>query len=49
VRRKGIVLAGGAGEIAFRAKFIDATQLERVAQRYQKTAYGDYLLALLRE
>jgi glucose-1-phosphate thymidylyltransferase len=36
-------------EIAFRADFIDAAQLERVARRYSKTAYGEYLLALLRE
>jgi glucose-1-phosphate thymidylyltransferase len=35
-------------EIAFRAGFIDAAQLERLAQPLAKTGYGAYLLDLLR-
>jgi len=35
-------------EIAFRAGFIDAEQLERLAQPLAKTEYGTYLLQLLR-
>ena len=33
-------------EIAYRAGFIDAPQLERLAQPLRKTEYGRYLLAL---
>jgi len=36
-------------EIAYRAGFIDAAQLERLAQPLRKTEYGLYLLALLEE
>jgi len=36
-------------EIAYRAGFIDAAQLERLAQPLRKTEYGRYLLALLEE
>jgi glucose-1-phosphate thymidylyltransferase len=36
-------------EIAYRAGFIDAAQLERLAQPLRKSDYGAYLLALLRE
>jgi glucose-1-phosphate thymidylyltransferase len=36
-------------EIAFRAGFIDAGQLERLAQPLRKTEYGSYLLGLLQE
>jgi glucose-1-phosphate thymidylyltransferase len=36
-------------EIAYRAGFIDASQLERLAQPLRKTEYGAYLLALLGE
>jgi glucose-1-phosphate thymidylyltransferase len=36
-------------EIAYRAGFIDAAQLERLAQPLCKTEYGAYLLALLHE
>ncbi len=36
-------------EIAYRAGFIDATQLERLAHPLRNTEYGAYLLALLQE
>jgi glucose-1-phosphate thymidylyltransferase len=36
-------------EIAYRAGFIDAAQLERLAQPLARSEYGRYLLALLRE
>jgi glucose-1-phosphate thymidylyltransferase len=36
-------------EIAYRSGFIDAGQLEALAQPLRKTEYGQYLLALLRE
>jgi len=36
-------------EIAYRAGFIDAAQLERLAHRLQKTDYGQYLRGLLEE
>jgi glucose-1-phosphate thymidylyltransferase len=36
-------------EIAYRAGFIDAAQLEAVAQPLRKTEYGGYLIGLLRE
>ena len=36
-------------EIAYRAGFIDAAQLEKLAQILGKTDYGAYLLGLLRE
>jgi glucose-1-phosphate thymidylyltransferase len=36
-------------EIAYRAGFIDAGQLEKLAQPLRKTEYGAYLLALLHE
>jgi glucose-1-phosphate thymidylyltransferase len=36
-------------EIAYRAGFIDATQLERLAQPLRKSDYGAYLLGLLSE
>ena len=36
-------------EIAFRAGFIDAAQLERLAAALGKSSYGAYLAALLRE
>jgi glucose-1-phosphate thymidylyltransferase len=35
-------------EIAFRAGFIDAGQVEKLARQLRKTEYGDYLLGLLR-
>jgi glucose-1-phosphate thymidylyltransferase len=36
-------------EIAYRAGFIDATQLEQLAHRLQKNDYGQYLTSLLKE
>jgi glucose-1-phosphate thymidylyltransferase len=36
-------------EIAYRAGFINATQLEKLAQPLLKTEYGAYLMGLLRE
>ena len=36
-------------EIAYRSGFIDAAQLERLAQPLRKSDYGAYLLGLLRE
>jgi glucose-1-phosphate thymidylyltransferase len=36
-------------EIAFRSGFIDAAQLEKLAQPLRKTDYGAYLIGLLRE
>jgi glucose-1-phosphate thymidylyltransferase len=36
-------------EIAFRAGFIDAAQLEVLAQPLSKTDYGQYLIGLLSE
>jgi glucose-1-phosphate thymidylyltransferase len=36
-------------EVAYRMGFIEAEQLERLATPLQKTGYGQYLLALLRE
>ena len=36
-------------EIAFRRGFIDAAQLERLAQPLAKSSYGQYLLQMLKE
>jgi glucose-1-phosphate thymidylyltransferase len=36
-------------EIAFRAEFIDATQLERLARPLLKSDYGQYLIGILSE
>lgn len=36
-------------EIAFRQGWIDSAQLEILAQKFSKSAYGDYLLRLTRE
>jgi len=36
-------------EIAYRSGFIDAEQLEKLAQPLRKSEYGAYLLGLLRE
>jgi glucose-1-phosphate thymidylyltransferase len=36
-------------EIAFRARWIDAAQLERLASPMKKNGYGQYLLRLLAE
>jgi glucose-1-phosphate thymidylyltransferase len=36
-------------EIAYRAGFIDAAQLEKLAQPLRKSAYGAYLMGLIEE
>ena len=36
-------------EIAYRQKWIDALQLEKLAQPLNKNAYGQYLLRILKE
>jgi glucose-1-phosphate thymidylyltransferase len=36
-------------EVAFRMGYIDAAQVERLAEPYKKSGYGQYLLAMLRE
>lgn len=47
-RRQGLDIACPE-EIAFRLGFIDAEQLEALAQPIRKSGYGQYLLELLRE
>ena len=47
-RRQGLKVACPE-EIAYRMKWIDATQLERLAQPLAKNGYGKYLHALLNE
>jgi glucose-1-phosphate thymidylyltransferase len=47
-RRQGLKVACPE-EIAFRMGYIDAAQIERLGQAMAKNAYGQYLLALLRE
>ena len=47
-RRQGLNIACPE-EIAYRQGFIDAAQLEALAQPIAKSGYGQYLLALLRE
>jgi glucose-1-phosphate thymidylyltransferase len=47
-RRQGLDIACPE-EIAYRQGFIDAAQLEALAQPIAKSGYGQYLLALLRE
>ena len=47
-RRQGLKIACPE-EIAFRMGYIDAAQLERLAQPMRKNSYGQYLLAILRE
>jgi glucose-1-phosphate thymidylyltransferase len=36
-------------EIAYRMRYIDAAQLEQLAQPMAKNSYGQYLLDILRE
>ena len=47
-RRQGLKIACPE-EIAYRMGYIDAAQLERLADPMRKNAYGQYLLALLRD
>ena len=47
-RRQGLKIACPE-EIAYRMKYIDAAQLERLAQPMKKNAYGRYLLDMLHE
>ena len=47
-RRQGLKIACPE-EIAYRSGYIDATQMERLAQALGKSSYGQYLLQLLRE
>jgi glucose-1-phosphate thymidylyltransferase len=45
--RQGLKV-GCIEEVAYRRKFIDATQLEKLAQPLLKSGYGDYLMNLLK-
>ena len=47
-RRQGLKIACPE-EIAFRSGYIDAAQMERLAQALGKSTYGQYLQQLLRE
>ena len=47
-KRQGLKIACPE-EIAFRKNYIDAAQLERLAQPLAKNAYGQYLRGLLKE
>ena len=47
-KRQGLKVACPE-EIAFRSGWIDAGQLARLAEPLHKNAYGQYLMALLRE
>jgi glucose-1-phosphate thymidylyltransferase len=47
-RRQGLRIACPE-EIAYRMGYIDAGQLERLAEPMRKNSYGQYLLAVLRD
>jgi glucose-1-phosphate thymidylyltransferase len=47
-KRQGLKVACPE-EIAFRQRWIDAAQLERLAEPMKKNGYGQYLLRLLAE
>ena len=47
-RRQGLKIACPE-EIAYRMGYIDAAQIERLAEPMKKNAYGQYLLSLLRD
>ena len=47
-QRQGLKV-GCPEEVAFRKGFIDAEQLERLAHRFQKSGYGEYLRRILEE
>ena len=47
-RRQGLKIACPE-EIAYRMGYIDAAQLERLAQPMKKSSYGQYLLEVLRD
>ena len=46
--RQGLKIAC-VEEIAYRKQWIDATQLEKIAQSFAKNAYGQYLFNLIKE
>lgn len=46
--RQGLKI-GCIEEVAYQMKFIDAAQLEKLAHRYLKSGYGQYLLGLLQQ
>jgi glucose-1-phosphate thymidylyltransferase len=47
-RRQGLKVACPE-EIAYRLKWIDAAQLEAMANRYGKSTYGEYLRRLVHD